>query len=207
LKRYSFVIEIWLILFLGTAALVAVAFARIDLPAASYFWRSGRFLHPLDKALGSTIILSIESVVVVALVLARLLRGHISRFGETLAIACLASICTYAVNSEVLKVFFGVPNPMSVIHGARHAFNLWKGSENSSFPSGHMMLAGSFAGVFMRLYRTSRAPLAALLLIAAGVLVVGDWHFVSDVVAGTFLGVTLGILAAEAWTAHSIRQA
>jgi membrane-associated phospholipid phosphatase len=207
LKRYSYFIEIWLILFLGTSALVAVAFASIDLPTASYFWRPGRVLHPLDKALGSTIILSIESALVVALVLARLLRGHISRFSETLAIACLASICTYAVNSEVLKVFFGVPNPMRVIHGARHAFNLWKGSEHSSFPSGHMMLTGSFAGVFMRLYRASRASLAALLLIAAGVLVVGDWHFVSDVVAGTFLGVTLGILAAEAWTAHSIRQA
>ena len=206
MKRYSYVIEIWLILFLATAALVAVAFARIDLPTASHFWRFGRFLHPLDKALGSRIILSIESALVVALVLARLVRGHISRFGETLAIACLASICTYAINSEVLKVFFGVPNPMTVMHGARHAFNLWKGSEQSSFPSGHMMLAGSFAGVFMRLYRASRGPLAALLLIAAGVLVAGDWHFVSDVIAGTFLGVTLGILAAEAWTAHSIRQ-
>jgi membrane-associated phospholipid phosphatase len=89
-----------------------------------------------------------------------------------------------------------------VLHGAPHALNLWKGSAMSSFPSGHMMLSGAFAGVFMRLYRASIRPLAALLLIAAVLLVVGDWHFLSDVVAGSFLGLSAGALAGEAWSAR-----
>ena len=66
-----------------------------------------------------------------------------------------------------------------------------------------MVLAGAFAAVFMRLYRTSIVPLSALLLIAAVLLIAGDWHFVSDVIAGTFVGVSAGLLAGELWLAHS----
>jgi uncharacterized membrane protein len=66
-----------------------------------------------------------------------------------------------------------------------------------------MVLAGAFAGVFMRLYRTSILPFSALLLIAAVLLIAGDWHFVSDVIAGTFVGVSAGLLAGEVWLAHS----
>jgi uncharacterized membrane protein YoaK (UPF0700 family) len=66
-----------------------------------------------------------------------------------------------------------------------------------------MVLAGSFAAVFMRLYRISILPLSALLLVAAVLLITGDWHFVSDVIAGIFVGVSAGLLAGEVWLAHS----
>jgi membrane-associated phospholipid phosphatase len=79
------------------------------------------------------------------------------------------------------------------------------GSDNGSFPSGHMVLAGAFAGFFMRLYKASIRLFSALLLIAAGLLLVGDWHFLSDIIAGAFLGTTAGILAGEGWAAHSAR--
>jgi hypothetical protein len=68
-----------------------------------------------------------------------------------------------------------------------------------------MVLAGAFAGVFMRLYRPSIRLFSALLLIAAGLLLVGDWHFLSDIIAGAFLGTSAGILAGEGWAAHSAR--
>ena len=109
-------------------------------------------------------------------------------------LACLTSICAYAINDGTLKFFFGVPNPAAVLHGTKHPFNLLSGSSNSSFPSGHMVLAAAFAGVFMRLYRTSILPFSLLLLIAAVLLIVGEWHFVSDVIAGTFVGVSAGLL-------------
>jgi membrane-associated phospholipid phosphatase len=92
------------------------------------------------------------------------------------------------------------------MHGVRHAFNFLKGSGDSSFPSGHMVLAGAFAGVFMRSYSASIWPLSALLGLAAGLLIIGDWHFLSDVVAGTFVGVSAGILAGEGWAVHSDLQ-
>jgi membrane-associated phospholipid phosphatase len=202
-KRFPVVVEIWLLSLLVCAALVLLLFTRMDVPMALYFWRIGRFLSPLNKALGTAVILSLESAVVLSLLLARLVRGHISLFGEVLAIACLTSICAYAINSDVLKPFFGVPSPAEVMEGVRHRFNLLLGSGDSSFPSGHMVLAGAFAGVFMRFYSASIWLLSALLVLAAGLLIVGDWHFVSDVVAGTFLGVSAGILAGEGWAVHS----
>jgi hypothetical protein len=61
--------------------------------------------------------------------------------------------------------------------------------------------------VFMRLYRISVWPLSILLFIASALLVAGGWHFFSDVVAGTFLGVSAGLLAGELWVVHSARPA
>jgi membrane-associated phospholipid phosphatase len=203
-KRFAVVVRIWFLYFVACAAAVAFCFAKIDVPVAYRVWRVGRHLSPLNATFGATVILSLESVVVLSLLVARLMRGHISRFAETLAIACLASICAYGINDEVLKPLFGVQAPALVMHGARHTFKLAMGFGYTSFPSGHMMLAGAFAGVFMRFYRASIRPLSVLLLVAAALLVVGDWHFVSDVIAGTFLGVSAGILAGEGWAVHMI---
>ena len=188
------------------ATIVAFSFLRVDVPAALYFWNVAHLRSPLNTAFGSTVILSAESAVILFTVLARLVRGRISVFGETLAIGCLVSMCAYVVNDHVLKVFFGVPNPADVVRGVRHSFNFWMGSESSSFPSGHMVLAGAFAGFFMRLHKASTWLFSALLLFAAVLLLVGGWHFLSDIIAGAFLGTSAGILAGEGWAAHSARS-
>jgi membrane-associated phospholipid phosphatase len=202
-KRFTALVRFWLLAFAACAAAVALAFAELDVAAARRFWRVGHHLSSLNTALGAAVILTLESAVVLSLLLARLVRGHLSRFAEALAIACLASICAYAVNDQVLKPCFGVQPPTAVLAGARHAFHFLKGVAACSFPSGHMVLAGAFAGVFMRLYRASVRPLSALLLLAAVLLVVGEWHFISDVIAGAFLGVSAGILAGEGWAVHA----
>jgi membrane-associated phospholipid phosphatase len=161
--------------------------------------------HGLSTGLGSDVLLTFEAVVALVLVIVRIARGHLSPFREAAALACLTSICAYAINDSTLKMLFGVPTPVAVLHGATHTFNLFGGSSGSSFPSGHMALAAAFAGVFMRLYRASRLPLAAFLGIAAALLILGDWHFASDVIAGTFVGVSVGLLAGEVWLLHSHR--
>jgi membrane-associated phospholipid phosphatase len=203
-KSFASVVRIWLLSFVACAAAAAFSFAELDVPVAHRVWGVGRHLSSLNATFGATVILSLESAVVLSLIVARLMRGHISRFAEILAIACLASICAYGINDEVLKPLFGVPAPLLVIQGAKHTFNFAAGLPDSSFPSGHMMLAAAFAGVFMRFYRASIQPLALLLLLAAVLLVVGDWHFVSDVILGTFLGVSAGILAGEGWAVHML---
>jgi membrane-associated phospholipid phosphatase len=202
-NRFSVVVRYWLLSLAACLAAVALSFAELDVEVARRFWQVGRHLSSLNTAFGAAVILSLESVIVLALILARLLRGRLSRFAEATAIACLASICAYGINDQVLKPLFGVQPPDVVLEGARHSFNFLQGAARASFPSGHMVLAGAFAGVFMRLYRVSIRPLAALLLIAAVLLVVGDWHFISDVIAGAFLGVSAGVLAGEGWAVHS----
>jgi membrane-associated phospholipid phosphatase len=154
-RRLVGLIRTWLLLFLICGVLTAISFALIDVPLAQRFWKVGASLTPLNTAFGATAILAVESAVAISLILTRLVRGHISRFGEALAIACLASICTYGINDEVLKPVFGVPGPADVIEGVSHSFNLLMGSGKSSFPSGHMMLASAFAGVFIGYYRAT----------------------------------------------------
>jgi len=185
------------------AAAVAFAFAFLDVPVL-------RFVYPFccgggvpAKGLGSSILLALETLTALGVIVLRLTQGHVSPLGKALALACLCSVCAYAVNSGILKVVFGVPIPADVMQGAQHAFNFWHGTPDSSFPSGHMVLAGAFAGTFMRLYRVSILPLALLLLCGTLLLVLGGWHFVSDVIAGTFAGVSAGLLAGEAWLVHS----
>ena len=203
MKRFSVAIQIWLLSFAACAAAVMLSFSHADVPIALYRSQSSHHLSILGEGLGSAFVLSVETTTVVVLILTRLIRGAISPFAEALAVACLTSICGYGIDSEVLKLYFGVPNPNEVMHGAAHAFNFWKGSSHSSFPSGHMILAAGFAGVFMRLYRASVWPLSLLLLLAAALLIAGGWHFLSDVIAGTFLGVSAGLLAGELWEVHS----
>ena len=195
----------WLLSLLICTFAVALAFVDLDVPIAHRVYGLLGSSESLEKGFASAVLLGVEASVALALVCLRIARGHLSRFGEATALACLTSICAYAINDSTLKFLFGVPNPAAVLHGTRHAFNLLTGSSNSSFPSGHMVLAGAFAGVFMRLYRTSILPISGLLLIAAVLLVAGDWHFASDVIAGTFLGVWAGLLAGEVWLAHSKR--
>lgn len=197
MKRLSRLVLGWVLTAGATGALVTFLFARVDVPVAHHFWKVGRFLSPLGTAFGSVVILSAESAIILGVGFMRLVRGHVSRFAATLATACLTSVATYVLNDAVLKVLCGVPNIADVMHGTRHGFNIWMGSDMSSFPSGHMVLAGAFAGVFMRLYGNSVWPLSALLMLAGGLLVSGDWHFSSDVVAGTFFGLSAGLLAGE----------
>ncbi|MDE3115154.1 MAG: phosphatase PAP2 family protein [Pseudomonadota bacterium] len=198
--------SIWLVSLLVCIAAVSLAFPLVDVPVARAVYPFSGNLGALGAGLGSAVFLTLEAVVVLTLALVRLARGHISPFGEVVTIACLSSICAYAIDSNVLKICFGVPNPASVMRGAQHSFNFWKGSQSSSFPSGHMVLAGAFGGVFMRLYRSAIWPLAALLCVAALLLILGNWHFVSDVIAGTFIGVSAGLLAGELWRAHFRRD-
>lgn len=193
----------WLLSLMICTLAMAVAFVYLDVPIAHRVYGIFAWKESLGTGFASAILLGIEAAVALALVAVRITRGRLSPFREATVLACLASICTYAINDSTLKLLFGVPDPMAVLHGTQHTFNFLNGSSKCSFPSGHMVLAAAFAGVFMRLYRTSILPLSTLLLIAAALLIVGDWHFVSDVIAGTFIGVSAGLLAGKAWQAHS----
>lgn len=195
--------QLWLLALLICTLIVAVMFLYIDVPIAHHTYGIFDSAKSLGAGFSSAVLLGAEAAVALGLVIIRITRGHLSPFREATALACLTSICAYAINDSMLKLLFGVANPAAVMHGSQHVFNLLSGSSNSSFPSGHMVLAGAFAGVFMRLYGSSTLPLSALLLVAAVLLIVGDWHFVSDVIAGIFVGVSAGLLAGEVWLIHS----
>lgn len=200
-KRFS--VRAWFVALLVCIVLVAVTFHFVDLRVAVAVRGLLGSSKSVAKGLTSAILLSAEAAVALALIIVRITRGRLSPLGEAAALACLTSICAYAMDDGALKIFFGVPSPGPVLDGAWHKFHLMEGTPNSGFPSGHMVLSGAFSGVFMRLYQKSIRPLCILLFVGAVLLVLGDWHFVSDVIAGAFVGISAGLLAGEVWSAHS----
>jgi membrane-associated phospholipid phosphatase len=185
-----------------TATATAYSFRHLDLPVAMAVAPVRGHIDFLGQGLASAILLGGEAIVFLALAIARIVRGSMSRLGKTVAAACVSSISAYAINASVLKVTFGVLPTGYVLTGWPHTINWFHGSPDASFPSGHMMLAGAWAGVMMRHYPKSILALAGALAGAGCLLILGNWHFVSDVLAGTFGGVTAGLLAAEIWLAH-----
>jgi len=63
-------------------------------------------------------------------------------------------------------------------------------------------MASAFALAMIRLQPRTLPILTVLLCIGASLLVVGDWHFLGDVIVGTFIGGTAGFAAGELWLEH-----
>lgn len=200
--------RVWLMALVICLIAITLSFLYVDVPVTLYFAKSSAATSPLltqaSKDLGSTIILSSEALILLAVVSIYLLsEQRLPLLAVAVGLSCLASICAFGFDTDVLKPFFGVPNPGQFLDGMPHTFHFWGGSAHSGFPSGHMMLAAPIAGVFMRFYRKSIGPLSALLMLGCALLVIGGWHFLSDVIAGTFLGLSVGLLAAELWMAQA----
>lgn len=187
---------------LATAVAVAFSFKHLDLPILAVVAPHSHRIELLGEHLGSAVILGGEALVFLYLAIVRVVRGSISPLGKAVAAACIASICAYAINFTILKPMFGVLPTGYVLTGWPHVAHFFQGSSDSSFPSGHMALAGAFAGVLMLHYPRMVWLLAAGLAGAGLLLIAGTWHFLSDVLAGAFFGVSTGLFAAEIWLTH-----
>ncbi|MBV9550528.1 MAG: phosphatase PAP2 family protein [Alphaproteobacteria bacterium] len=198
-QRY---LKAWMLGFITCILLVFVCFRWFDLPVAQLF--RGNPARVQGYGLPSAVLLAGELCVITLLAFVRILRGQLPEYAKVMLIALLTSITAFTANDYVLKLIFGVPSPSEVLFdSARHGVHFLAGGPASSFPSGHMALAGGFAGPWIRLQPATTGALAVLLGIGMAMLVMGDWHFLSDVVAGTFVGVTAGLLAGSLWLAHN----
>ena len=200
----KFQIAAWLVLLAATVAGVAVCIRWVDFPVALLFQaHAGRF-SGLGRGLGSSVLVSGEILVIASLAVIRIVRGHLPRYAKALFVACCASLSAFAANDDILKAIFGRQSPSAwLIEPTHHVFYFFQGDEHSSFPSGHMVMATAFAGVFIRLYPRTLPLFSALLGIGVIALLIGDWHFVSDIVAGAFVGGTAGFVAGELWHQHT----
>lgn len=193
----------WCISLIVTAIVVPVSFQHFDWPIAIWGFQHFHGLKPLGNHLGSPLLVGGESLVALALAIYRILAGRLSDLAKITVIACATSLAVFALNEFVLKGLFGVPNPYEVfVQGAPHTLHLFQGSWQSSFPSGHMALAAGFVASFISQDRRLLTVLVAGSLLAAALLVGGSWHFLSDVIAGAFIGGTAGMIAASLWAQH-----
>jgi len=179
----------------------------LDIPVARAFLVNANHVSGLGAVFGSAVLVAAEMVLIAGLALTRIVRGSLPEFAKALFIACSTSLSAFVVNDHVLKLIFGRQNPSVLLQGdPNQVFNLFQGNQQSSFPSGHMVMATAFAIAMVRLQPRTLPILAVLLCVGAIALVVGDWHFIGDVIAGAFVGGTAGFVAGELWMEHVQRH-
>jgi membrane-associated phospholipid phosphatase len=199
--------KVWCALLAATLIGIMICVRWLDIPVALLFLANANRVTELGAGLGSAVLVTGEILLIAGLAIARMLRGTLPEFAKALFVACCASLSAFVANDYVLKLIFGRQNPSMLSHGVpSHMFNFFQGDRYSSFPSGHMVMATAFAIAMIRLQPRTLPVLFILLCIGAVTLIVGDWHFIGDTIAGAFVGGTAGFVAGELWLEHVQRR-
>ncbi len=199
----------WLLALFATSASVLASYFWLDRPVASWvhaeFPRHGAFValtHIPDP------VLAIAVAAFTLLGLRSFLGGPLSP-SQTLILLCSISVAVTETTKNELKFVFGrywpetwiQANP-SFIHDGAYGFNFFHGGAGyASFPSGHTAIACAVASVLWIGCPKLRALWAPAVLAVAVGLLGADFHFVSDIIAGAFVGGTIG------WMSMTLAQA
>lgn len=117
------------------------------------------------------------------------------------------SVVMAEATKNLLKYVFGrtwpdtwINNNPSLIHDGVYGFNLFHGGAGyASFPSGHMTVTCAVISVLWMLYPKFRALYALAVLVVAVGLLGADFHFLSDIIAGGFVGTSTGWMTLALW--------
>lgn len=97
------------------------------------------------------------------------------------------------IAKSIMKYFFGrITTREWLLTPHEFGFHWFHGGERySGFPSGHMAVFTALIAVLWRLHPRCRPVYLAVLLLLALALITTNYHFLSDVVAGTYLGLLI----------------
>lgn len=100
------------------------------------------------------------------------------------------------LNTFLLKPFFGRSEPWEFAARGAYGFHFFHASARfGSFPSGHSVMLAAFIAVLWSSYPKGRPIYATLIVGLSLALIFGEYHFLSDIVAGLFVGWTVGMIA------------
>ena len=177
-------------------SLLAIFF--VDGPVARLFSESALYHDHKKYALGSPLLLVALSLIALALVLWQHRRFHGAR--HVIILAAISAILALITNNTFLKPIFGRTSIDEFLYWPSHyGFYFFKGGWKTNFPSGHMALVVAAATVGWRAFPRLRWMFASAVAIAAFLLLFGEWHFVSDLIAGALWG-NLVALMVIAWS-------
>jgi membrane-associated phospholipid phosphatase len=208
---FSRPIVIWVASLLGTAVFVIVSYYWLDRPIALWVHYHFRVPHRgIVDQLGHTsnpiLLLAVTLFLLLGL---QTLLGRALSFFQTTTFICSLSVIFSETIKNLLKFFFGrtwpetwVQNNPSFIGTGTYGFHfMHAGRAYQSFPSGHMAATCAVITVLWISYPRLRwLYLIVSLLVGAG-LVGANYHFLSDVIAGAFVGLSTGWMATAIWDA------
>jgi membrane-associated phospholipid phosphatase len=199
------------------ALLVGLSVALIDRPVATWVhehlgdqrfgWVTGNYdghllrLGPFSlmaspaQALGP-----LAAFAFVALAIAALAGWRRGTRGRIALALCLSAFAANEVNGS-LKGLFGRTwpeswlgdNPSWIRDGVFGFFPFHGGLAWTSFPSGHTAIITATAAILWVVCPELKVACAALVAVVVTGLIAGNYHFVSDVIAGLYLGAGIGL--------------
>lgn len=201
-------LKLWLAAFVATTAAVIFCYVFVDRPVAYY-----AYAHLVQNRASFDVLVQISEYLFVAAAIIFALFGLRAlvtmRWQKWQAVLLLCGV-TLAVAETIkdkLKFAFGrtwpetwTNNNPSLISNGVYGFNPFHGGGGyASFPSGHTTAVCAVVTVLWLAYPKLR-PLWAMVVAAVVVGLIGaDYHFVSDIIAGGFLGCSTGWLAVTLW--------
>ena len=196
---------------------VGVSVALIDRPVATwvhehlgyqwYAWFPVNFhghllgLDPFSiMAAPSEALRPLSALVFVVLAIAAS-AGWRPRFRGRIALALCLSVFASLVISSIAKEAFGRTwpeswlgsNPSWIRDGVYGFFPFHGGDGWGSFPSGHTSVVTAPATILWLVWPELRLAGAAIVAVAVVGLIGGNYHFVSDIIGGLFLGLAIGV--------------
>jgi len=191
----------WLFASLASLSLIVASFFLIDRPLARLMAKFHLFQALLNRA-------PVELPVMIALAcLAVLLGGSYLAAGKRLPkwvaagmLAGLALVWSLCLTEFLLKPLFGRTLPIAYLQTGQYGFHWFHlGDAFGSFPSGHADQVTSILSVLWVFYPRWRWVYVGALALLAFALLLGEWHFLSDIIAGSFIGTASGVLTMQIW--------
>ena len=197
------VLQKWSISLAATAIAVAIAFLWLDKPVA--FFAHGTFAQApvfVNLTLLPEPLMPLSISILFALGLWALAGRPLNK-PLSVALLCSLSLVVADASKNELKYIFGRTWPetwingnQSLIHDGAYGFNFFHGGQGyASFPSGHTTAVCAVVSVLWICYPRFRILYAAAVAAVVIGLIGADYHFLSDIIAGGFVGTTTGWFA------------
>lgn len=185
---------------LCAVVLCSVSIIFFDGPVARLFADSMLHHHQNQYAIGAGLLLA--PLLVAGIVSGLLIwRGRgASLEKQMLFLGGSSAIISFVLNDLLLKPLFGRRDvDVFLYYPSHYGFYPFQGEWGYSFPSGHMAIIAAFISVLWRYFPRGKALYVVFLVFTAVMLLVGEWHFVSDLIAGAFLGNMISIIVMDVY--------
>ena len=193
----------WLAAVLAVSTLVIVSVCFVDRPLAQAMAQFDFFQALLSRAPVGFPLMKVVAGAAMLLAAGFLAAGKaMPKWVEAGLLVGLALVLSLCLTEFVLKPVFGRVHPSDYLQSGQYGFYWFhSGDMFGSFPSGHSDQAMSIVSVLWAFYPRWRWVYVAFLSLLAGALMIGEWHFLSDIIAGGFVGTAAGVLTMRSWRA------
>jgi membrane-associated phospholipid phosphatase len=202
----------WFVSLVLTGAFVWVCFQWFDRPIALWIYNIfGGRRTPTEVADQILSFPRISAIVFVICGLAAIMGRAFSKFEAAVAMCTISTLATILIKDQ-LKFAFGRtwpdtwgPGIVSFVRDNVYGFHFFQsGKSFESFPSGHAAVTAAVLSVAWILFPNLRVICGIGVVTVDIALVALNLHFLSDVVAGSFLGGSVGLFTVALWRASEL---